>query len=151
MASLKINTNIGQVNDRIINKLNKLKDKEYLLRPLCFDLLELMKKRIHEDGKNANGSSLGIYKGSYLKLRQKKYNRTADTKMIFSLTRQMENDWSVIATQAGYGIGFKNKFNWQKKEWLEEMKGKVFSLTTEENKYASDFLNFMTNKALSGD
>lgn len=148
VATISVNTNIAEVNARINEKLNKLKDKEYLLRPLCFDLLELMKKRIHEDGKNAGGSSIGAYSKGYLRLRQTKYKRNSDPKVIVSLTRQLENDWSVIATSKGYGIGFKNKFNLQKARWVEDMKGRIFSLAPQENKYASDFIAHKTSEAL---
>lgn len=149
MATISINTNIAEVNARIISKLNKLKDKEYLIRPLCFDLLELMKKRIHEDGKNASGTAIGTYSRNYLLERQRKYERSSDPKVIVSLTRQLENDWSVIATSKGYGIGFKNKFNLQKARWVEAIKDCViFSLTAEENQYASDFIAYKTDQAL---
>jgi hypothetical protein len=66
-----------------------------------------------------------------------KYNRTSDTKVIFSLTRQMENDFGLkenkepIKTNTGYGVGFKNPDNTQKAEWLTETgvgrKKKVFT------------------------
>lgn len=148
VVTISINTNIAEVNARITAKLNKLKDKEYLLRPLCFDLLELMKKRIHEDGINASGTSIGTYSTSYLLQRQRKYQRNSDPKVIVSLTRQLENDWSVIATSRGYGIGFKNKFNLQKARWVEAQKGVIFSLTAEENRYASDFIAHKTDEAL---
>lgn len=49
-----------------------------------------------------------------------RYNRTADTKVVASLTRQMENDLSVIPSGNGYGIGYLNPFNFQKSEWVEE-------------------------------
>lgn len=148
MATISINTNIAQVSARIISKLERLKDKEYLLRPLCFDLLEIMKRRIHEDGKNASGSAIGTYSKNYLLERQRKYQRSSDPKIIVSLTRQLENDWSVIATAQGYGIGFKNKFNLQKARWVEAQKGVIFSLTAEENQYANDFIAHKTNEAL---
>lgn len=150
MATITINTNLAEVGARIITKLEKLKDKEFITRPLCFDLLELMKRRIHEDGKNANGASIGTYSHNYLLQRIKKYNRSADAKIVVSLTRQLENDWSVIATSRGYGIGFKNKFNLQKARWVEEIKDTtIFSLTAEENKYASDFIANQTHLALN--
>lgn len=149
MATISVNTNIAEVSTRIIAKLEKLKDKEFITRPLCFDLLEIMKKRIHEDGKNSSGTAIGTYSRSYLLERINKYNRTADTKVVVSLTRQLENDWSVIATTNGYGIGFKNKFNLQKARWVEGLKGVIFSLTAEENKYASDFIANQTHLALN--
>lgn len=149
VSTIKVNTNIAEVSARIRAKLEKLKDKEYLLRPVCFDLIELMKIRIHEKGLNAANSQIGIYNVRYLKLRQKKYQRNSDSKVIVSLTRQLENDWSVIATEKGYGIGFKNPFNLQKARWVENKKGIIFKLTSDENKYASDLINQLVKDALN--
>lgn len=178
MAKITVNTNIGEVSDRIRTKLAKLKDKEYLLRPVCFDLIELMKKRIHENGLNASDTAIGTYSNSYMRER-KKHERSDDRKVIISLTRQLENDWSVIATARGYGIGFKNPFNLQKAIWVQgghaastvkkhtrtiggksiEVEshnrkawpgyGTIFSLTPSENKYASDLINQLTRDALA--
>lgn len=178
MATISVNTNIAEVNDRIRSRLDKLKDKDYLLRPVCFDLIELMKLRIHERGENASGKQIGTYSNSYLKYRQAKHSRSSDTKIIISLTRQLENDWSVIATQKGYGIGFKNPFNLQKAIWVQgghaastvkkhkrviggkniEVEshnrkawpgyGTIFSMTVQENKYALDLLNQLVKDAL---
>ena len=63
-----------------------------------------------------------------------KYNRTADTKVILSLTRQMENDMSVVATGNGYGIGYLNPDNLKKARWNEETYHKkiLTKLTKEE-------------------
>lgn len=148
MAKITVNTNIAEVTGRIREKLNKLKDKEYILRPVCFDLIELMKKRIHEDGLNASNTAIGTYSNAYMRER-KKHQRSDDRKVIVSLTRQLENDWSVIATSRGYGIGFKNPFNLQKARWVEVQKGVIFSLTAGENKYASDLINQLTRDALA--
>lgn len=152
MATISVNTNIAEITEKLRNKLGKLKDKEYLLRPVCFDLIELMKLRIHEKGNSAAGTQIGTYSNRYLKLRQTKYNRSSDTKVIVSLTRQLENDWSVIATERGYGVGFKNKFNLQKARWVEEIKEvSIFALTKQENKYASDLISQLVNEALAND
>lgn len=185
MAKISINTNIAEVTGRIRDRLNKLKDKEYVLRPVCFDLIDLMKLRIHDQGKKSDGSAIGTYSNAYLKFRQTKHQRSADRKVIISLTRQLENDWSVIATQNGYGIGFKNPFNLEKARWAESGHdpssvkahkrivktkdgtktinvsghqrkgwkgyGAIFSLTKDENKYASDLINELVNEALSSD
>lgn len=150
MASLKINTNLASVTADIRQRIDKLKDAEYLLRPVCFDLIDLMTKRIHIDGKAADNTPIGKYNPVYLKLRQSKYQRSSENKVIVSLTRQLENDWSVIATPKGYAIGFLNSFNLQKARWVEETKGKnIFSLTTDEQQYAVDLINDLTNKALN--
>lgn len=68
------------------------------------------------------------------------YHRDADTKVILSLTRQMENDLSVVETPTGYGIGYLNDFNYQKAIWCEETYKKpiLTELTTDELAYAEN-------------
>jgi hypothetical protein len=148
---MRIQTNIGQVTKAIAERLKILRDPEYLLRPVAFGLIDKMTQRIHIEGKGSDETEIGQYSNSYLKQRQRKpYNRTADTKIIVSLTRQLENDWSVIAVDKGYGIGFKNSFNLQKARWVEENKGKkIFSLSPTEEKYTIDYINELTASALN--
>jgi hypothetical protein len=147
---MRIQTNIGQVTKAIAEKLKVLKDPEYLLRPVAFGLIDKMTQRIHNEGRGSDGAEIGQYSNAYLQRRQNPpYNRTGDRKIIVSLTRQLENDWSVIATQKGYGIGFKNPFNLQKLRWVEEGKGKkIGDLTQDEQKYVVDYLNELTADAL---
>lgn len=146
---ITIKTNLNEVADRLRGKLTKLQDKEYLLRPVCVDLIDLMTKRIHMDGTASDGSPIGEYSTGYLRYRQKHHNRTPDKKVIVSLTRQLENDWAVIATPKGYGIGFKNRFNLQKARWVEGIKDRqIFRLTIQELNYAKQYLNQLTNDAL---
>lgn len=148
MATIK--TNIGEVNERIEGKLKKLGDKEYIPRILSFDLIDLMTKRIHVDGLAADESQIGTYNSQYLKLRQSKYSRSGDRKIIVSLTRQLENDWSVIATNSGYGIGFLNPLNFQKARWVEENKGKkIFNLSPTEQQYVNDTVNQLVRDVLA--
>ena len=67
-----------------------------------------------------------------------RYNRTADTKVILSLTRQMENDLSVVDTPTGYGIGYLNPLNLKKALWCEATYDKkiLTQLTNEERELA---------------
>lgn len=148
---MQIKTNIGQISKAVAERLKQLQDKEYFLRPVCFGLIDKMTQRIHIDGKGSDNAPIGNYSSDYLRRRQNKpYNRTGDTKIIVSLTRQLENDWSVIATQKGYAIGFLNEFNLQKARWVEGNKGKkIFSLTEDEQKYAVDYLNELTADAIA--
>lgn len=144
-----INSNIGEVTDAIRAKLAKLSDKEYIPRVLSFDLIDLMTKRIHIEGKSSTETVIGNYNKSYLSLRQRKFSRSSDPKIIVSLTRQLENDWSVIATEKGYGIGFLNPFNFQKARWVESNKSvKIFSLSPGELKYVTDTVQRLTTDAL---
>lgn len=144
---ISIKTNIGQVTEAIKEKLLKLADKENIPRILAFDTIDLMTNRIHGEGKAADEGQIGTYNKSYLKLRERKYKRSSDPKIIVSLTRQLENDWSVIATNKGYGVGFLNPFNMQKARWVEENKGKaIFSLSkSEENKLSEVVQELVSN------
>ena len=78
------------------------------------------------------------------------YNRSNDTKVILSLTRQMENDFStgaknknVSKISGGYGIGWKNEINFKKAEWLQNdtYKKRIFDLTKEEKDLALKLAN----------
>jgi hypothetical protein len=147
MVTIKID--VSKIKNDITAKFNQLADKEYLLRPVAFDVIKLMTERIHERGEASDGSQIGTYSPSYLKLREKKYNRSSDKKIIVSLTRQLENDWSVIATQRGYGIGFLNSFNREKAGFVEEQKGKrIFKLSADELQFALNEIDELTIKAL---
>ena len=75
------------------------------------------------------------------------YHRTADTKVIASLTRQMENDMSVLPSGSGYGIGYNNADNFKKSQYVEATyKKKIFSITTEERELAKQTAqNFLDN------
>lgn len=117
---IRVKTNIPIVNANILRKLEILQNREYLLRPVCFDVIVLMTDRIHKQGKKQDGTPIGTYSSTYLRFRQDKHRRTSDPMMIVSLTRQLENDWSVIATPKGYAIGFKNEFNKLKAKVVEE-------------------------------
>lgn len=145
-----VRTNIGVVSSRLLQKLELLKDPRPLLRPVAIDVINLMTERIHEKGLAADGSPIGTYSPGYLALRKNKYKRGADTKIIVSLTRQLENDWAVVATPNGWGVGFNNAFNAQKMKWVEEVKGKkIAALTAEEKDYAINKLKKLLSENLA--
>jgi hypothetical protein len=51
----------------------------------------------------------------------------------------MENDFSVQATDKGYGLGFNNPYNAQKAEWVQEQDKKtVYKTSEKESKLAVD-------------
>lgn len=78
--------------------------------------------------KNTGVFTRGPHKGSP----RPKYNRTNDTKVVGSLTRQMENDMVIIPTDNGYGIGYQNQHNMDKALWLDATyKKKILTKLTE--------------------
>lgn len=147
---ITVKSNIKVVTGRIKQQLEQLKNKEYLLRPVAIEVIPLMTERIHQKGEASDDSQIGTYSSGYLRLRQKKYKRDASTKVIASLTRQLEQDWSVIATTNGYGIGFLNPFSLQKLRWVEEIKDKtIANLSKSEQKYAVNRINELVADALN--
>lgn len=93
----------------------------------------------------------GVYSGEdKVGTARPKYNRTSDTDVVLSLTRQMENDLSVMPSGTGYGLGYNNPDNFKKSQHNEATyKKKIWALTEEEKKLAKqtaenfiqDFLN----------
>lgn len=147
---ITVKTNISIVSSQLIKKLQVLKDPKPLLRPVAFDVLSLITERIHEKGQAADGQAIGTYNNNYLRLRQRKFKRSSDPSIIVSATRQLENDWAVIATERGWGIGFNNPFNAQKMRWVEEQKGKkIAALTASEKDYAINKFKKLVSEQLS--
>ncbi len=148
MAAITVTTDITQVFRKIASNFELLLNKEYLLRPLAIETIPLMKERIHIEGRAVDGP-IGIYSEGYLKLRERR-GRGKNTKIIVSLTRQLENDWAVIGTTNGYGIGFNNPFNKDKAGWVEETYKKIiFNLSPSEKQYITERLTELINGAIN--
>jgi hypothetical protein len=146
---ITVKSNIKVVTGRIKQQLETLKNKEYLLRPVAIEVIPLMTERIHQKGEASDNSQIGTYSSGYLKLRQKKYKRDSSTMVIASLTRKLEQDWAVIATTNGYGIGFLNPLSLQKLRWVEGTKSKtIANLSKSEQQYAVDRINELVAEAL---
>jgi hypothetical protein len=147
---ITIKSNIKLVSDGLINKLQILRDPKPLLRLVALDVLNMVTERIHEKGEAADGSQIGTYNKNYLRRRQNNYKRSSDSKIIVSLTRQLENDWAVKATERGWGIGFNNPHNAEKMHWVEEQKDKkIAALSSSEKEYAIQKLEKEVQKSLN--
>ena len=152
MVKTKI-TGLDKLSADIRKKLLTIADKDKVLRIVATTMCAEVRERIHEEGLNAGGAQIGTYDDKYLKVRQKKYGRTGSRKVIISLTRQLENDFSIgqtnpIKTANGWGLGFKNVFNADKSMWMEEKYGKIWSLTNTEKKQTQQIADGETNKIL---
>lgn len=118
---IKVVSNVNKVTLQLSAKLKQWQDPngvihDKMIRAIATTAAGLVRQRVHVEGKKSDGSDIGTYTERYLQLRQDKYNRTSDDKVVFSLTRQMENDLALnitnpIKTEKGYGIGFKNPAN----------------------------------------
>jgi hypothetical protein len=147
---IRVKTNIGIVTASMLRKLEALRDPKPLLRPVAQDVLTMMADRIHEQGIASDGGPIGTYSRSYLELRRRKYKRSSDPTVILSLTRRMQNDWGVIATDRGWGVGFLTRESFEKLAYVEKQKGKkIGSPTKAEKDYALTKLKSLLQQELS--
>jgi hypothetical protein len=120
---LTYSSNIADVAGSLLKQVKGFEsggpNNDKVLRAIADSALSLVRPRIHQQGKRADGQPIGTYSNSYLKYRVKKKNRENDSKVVLSLTRNMENDFQVIATDTGYGLGFNNPDNVKKADWLQ--------------------------------
>jgi hypothetical protein len=130
--------------ESLANKLNPDFVRDKILRAVLSGVFPTLKKRIHTEGKDSSGNQIGNYTPEYMKVRTGKWkykgrnlNRTGDNKVIISLTRQMENDMSILINNRIYAIGYKNEINRKKVDWVTNTYGKnIFNLTEQEKQLA---------------
>jgi hypothetical protein len=189
--SIKIESNASSVILNLEKKLVQGLSKENidkLLREMAVTTAANMRERIHEEGKDANGSQIGVYTTEYMKVRtgvypnagvyksgknkgkaknagvytkgknkgtpRPKYSRSSDRKVIISLSRDLENDFTLGAQNktptkinGGYGIGWKNNLNAKIAEGLQNRyKKRIWYLTVKEREDALLIANkFISN------
>ena len=161
MLSLDVNSNLGEVINLITARMEDINVKE-LTAIQASTAMAAMRKRIHVDGKDSNDAQIGTYTPAYIKVRtglysngkegkkgtisagkatkgkskgseRQKYQRSADPKVILSLTGEMERQMIIIPIENGCGIGYSNEENFKKSQWNETTyKKKIFNLTKQE-------------------
>jgi hypothetical protein len=129
----------------LILELKRLKDQpaDYM-RPVVLVLAGEVRHRIHVEGKRPEGDPIGTYSNSYMRERERN-NRTDSRKMIYSLTRQMEQDFGPVADGNEFGLGFNNAWNLQKAMWQEEQRPGVYNLSPYEISLAETTINDYLN------
>lgn len=134
---MQITDNIPFVIGTIFAKFDQLSNPETVARAAALAVMPELRHRIHVEGKKSDGSKIGTYSNNYLKLRQRApYNRTANSEVIASLTRQLENGYVLTATEKGYTIGNASPYNDEKIKHLEEKYGTIWQLTEREREIA---------------
>jgi len=146
---MEITSNILNVIVDLGIKFKELGNPEQVSRASAMAVMPELRERIHVDGKDSKGAEIGEYSNSYLKLRQKKYNRTSSRTVIASLTRQLENSYILSADEKGYNIGVATPLSEQKIQWLTDKYGLIWELTEAEKTIAFNAAIQQTNKILN--
>ena len=129
-----------QIVDQIVQNNNPI------LLAAASSVLSLVAFRIHNEGEKADGSKIGSYSNSYMKVRESsKYRRNADRTIVFSLTKLMELDFTIIEENGNVGLGFNNPHNADKARWLEERFPGTYLLSDKEDKKVEDVINNYIN------
>lgn len=66
---IEIRTNTQQVIGQITEKIGLLLNSQEMMKTVAVAVLPVMKKRVHEDGKDANDNPIGTYSPGYMKVR----------------------------------------------------------------------------------
>lgn len=130
-------SNVNKVINDLLGKIQSFEKggelSDSILREIATTMRAEVGTRIHEEGKNAAGGDIGQYtSGSYKALRNRKGRRI--DKVDLSFTRQMSNQFSVIATANGYGLGWADTEKTDRAGYLEKRYGKIWALTEDEKK-----------------
>lgn len=128
---MQITDNIPFVIGTMLAKFRELNNPETISRAAALAVLPELRERIHVKGENSKGSKIGTYSNSYMKVRER-YNRTADKDVVASLTRELENGYTLKATENGYTIGNTSPSNDEKIKHLTEKYGDIWQLTEHE-------------------
>lgn len=164
---ITLSTNFDEIISGIEGKLLSI-DANRICRIQAAYIAGAWRKRIHQEGKAADGSQIGDYSDSYMKVRtgnfgnnkvtqgknkgqakkgdagvftrgtnkgkpRPRYNRNTDTKVVLSLTRNMESYLQVIPLENGAAVGYFDEYNFNKSKWCEKTYGKdIFALTDDE-------------------
>jgi hypothetical protein len=132
---MQITSNIPFVIGTILSKFRELDNPETISRAAALAVLPELSNRIHVEGLDSKGAKIGTYSNSYMKVRER-YNRTADKNVVASLTRELENGYTLKATENGYTIdNLGNTIEGDTKtktDYLEEKYGDIWLLTEKE-------------------
>lgn len=143
---MEFTTNMPAVLNTVNLKLSAL-DIKRMTNTQATTLMAVMRDRIHVQGRDSNGVPIGVYSPRYIKYTRdsKKYHRGTDSKVILSLTRQMEDSYIPVELANGTGIGFSTHEDFLKAGWCEETyKKHIFKPTAEEtamvNQIAEEYI-----------
>lgn len=131
---MELSSNMAHVINTVNMKLSAL-DIKRMTNIQATTLMAVMRDRIHVQGRDSNGAPIGVYTPRYIKYTRNsaKYKRGTDSKVILSLSRQMEDSYIPVELDNGTGIGFSTHEDFLKAGWCEDTyKKPIFKPTAEE-------------------
>lgn len=134
----------------LVKRMNVLAKTNVIERTVANSMLATTADRIFGQGKDASNTQIGTYSLGYQKTRIRK-GYPNSTNVILQATTQMTNDWSVIQSGQGLGLGFKNQTNADKSGWVEDTYSKkIFAHTEQEKKVINALVQKTVSKIING-
>jgi hypothetical protein len=132
---MRVESNITQIVGKILSGIGDISNPETVSRAAAAAVLPELRERIHERGEKSDGTPIGTYSNSYLRLRERK-GKGANAKVIASFTRALQNGYTLKAEGNGYLIGNISEDGNEKVKYLTEMYGDLWKLSLTEQDMA---------------
>lgn len=153
--------------DSLLSQLKRIQQTDRVMVASLTSVLATQKRRIFEQGKDANASAIGQYSTKPISIARKNQSRQTgktyfkggyreyksligkgSTTVNLRNTDQMRFDYGVHVLGAGeYGLGFNSQFNFNKSEWNEErFKKEIFAESSEDAAVFERVFQFELNK-----
>lgn len=145
---MNLSSNIKVVIADILSNVKEINNPETISRAAAAAVMPELRERIHERGEMPDGSKIGTYSNSYLKVRQRE-GKGSDTNVIISFTRALQNGYTLTATDDGYTIGNISPDGDMKIGYMIELYGDIWKLSEAEEKIALIAAQDMANKLLN--
>lgn len=130
---MTLTSNISTIVSGLIANIKQLDNPETVSRAAAAAVLPELRERIHERGEKPDGSQIGTYSNSYLRLREREGKGT-DASVIISFTRALQNGYTLAATDDGYTIANISPDGDMKVGYMIEKYGDIWQLSeTEQN------------------
>jgi len=149
----------NELND-LIRKVNAIIRSDKNLRTAISTVFAVHKPRIFVSGQTATGAKIGTYGTKPISISKKQQARqTGRTRfpggyseyksaigknpgfVILRNTDQMYADYGIVRVGQSYGLGFQNKFNYDKSQWMEsKYDADIFDHTSSEIDLLADTL-----------
>lgn len=161
---------MGKELQKVLRNLREVRtSSERILKTALVSVQSEMVERIHTQGKDSKGSSIGQYSTNPISISKKNQARNtgktffkggykeyknkigfSGSKVNLENTGQMRQDFSIIDISiTALGLGFKNQLNADKSDWMEDKYDKkIYSPTKKENETAIKVIEFEINRIL---
>ena len=130
---MTLTSNISTLVSGLIANIGQLDNPETVSRAAAAAVLPELRERIHERGEKPDGSPIGTYSNSYLRLRARE-GKGNDASVIVSFTRALQNGYTLAASDNGYTIANISPDGDMKVGYMIERYGDIWQLSeTEQN------------------